>query len=77
MTSSRQPQSKAWHREPWPWIIIGLLGTTIAAGIITLWIAITHPDFLVVDETEYRQIKSEMRAQTGGDEEARPDPGDG
>jgi hypothetical protein len=75
MTQQKTPESRSWHREPWPWIIIGLLGTTIIASIVTLWIAMTNPDFLVVDDSEYQQIKSELRAQPAVEEEAREQSG--
>ncbi len=54
---------RPWYREPWPWIIIGLLGSVMVASGVTVWIAVTHPDALVVEEGEYREIRSEMRAQ--------------
>lgn len=72
---------KPWFREPWPWIIIGLLGTVILASLATLWIAIANPDAMVVDESEYNEIRSELRAQeppTDADGSARgPDAGEG
>ncbi|HKJ17049.1 MAG TPA: FixH family protein [Xanthomonadales bacterium] len=58
-----QSEGKPWHREPWPWVIVGLLGTTIVASFITLWIAVVNPDLPVVDDAEYQRIKSELRAQ--------------
>lgn len=61
--STKNASARPWHREPWPWIIIGLLGAAIIASLITLWIAVTHPDYRVVDEAEYDRIKSELRAQ--------------
>ena len=54
---------RPWHREPWPWIIIGLLGTVILASLATLWIAATNPDTLVVEGDEYREIQGRLRAQ--------------
>lgn len=66
---------RPWYREPWPWIIIGLVGSAVIASLITLWIAIANPDHLVIDDTEYQRIKSEMRAQTTAEEEdARAEP---
>ena len=62
--SLRSGSVNSWMREPWPWIIIGLLGTTIIACMITLWLAISHPDPNVVDAESYRQIQQELRAQS-------------
>ncbi|MEE4217700.1 MAG: FixH family protein [Xanthomonadales bacterium] len=58
-----QVAGKPWFREPWPWIIIGLLGTVVIASFITLWIAMSNPDALVVRDSEYKEIKGELRAQ--------------
>ena len=58
-------EPRPWHREPWPWIIIGMLGAVVTASLVTLWIAISNPDQLVVDESQYQKIKSEMRANIG------------
>ena len=55
--------TQPWYREPWPWIIIGLLGTVIIASFITLWIAIANPDRLVVDDDRYDEIRRGLRAQ--------------
>ena len=77
MTSNKESASKPWYREPWPWFIIGLLGATVAAGFITLWIAMTNPDFQVVDEEEYQRIKSELRAQSESEGEAQSQPAEG
>lgn len=76
MSQSEAKNSRSWRREPWPWFIIGLLGTTIIAGIVTVWIAVTNPDLLVVEEDEYQQIRSELRAQSDSEDD-QPDPDDG
>jgi hypothetical protein len=36
-------------------------------GLTTLYLALAHPDYLVVDDQEYNQIKSELRAQVPPD----------
>ncbi len=59
---SPKHEARPWHREPWPWFVIGLLGAAVTASLVTLWIAITNPDLLVVEDAEYQRIKSEMRA---------------
>jgi uncharacterized protein len=38
-----------WYREPWPWILIAGPAIVVVAGFITLYIAITLSDPLVVD----------------------------
>lgn len=52
-----------WYRQFWPWFIIALPASAVIASFITLWLAISHPDQLVVDEDAYRQLKSELKAQ--------------
>ncbi|HKK14476.1 MAG TPA: FixH family protein [Gammaproteobacteria bacterium] len=41
---------KPWYRQFWPWFLIALPASAVAAGIATLVIAIEHPDGLVVDD---------------------------
>ena len=65
---------RPWHREPWPWSIIGLLGAAVIASFVTLWIALRNPDIQVVDEARYDEIRSEMRAQPASDEDAQAKP---
>jgi hypothetical protein len=68
---------RPWYREPWPWIIIGLLGTVIVASFITLWIAASNPDGLVVDDVEYQEIRRGLRAQEAPESQDTPgDPDD-
>ncbi|MEM1410833.1 MAG: FixH family protein [Pseudomonadota bacterium] len=61
--SSPEPTARPWYREPWPWIIIGLLGTVVVASLATFWIAASNPDGLVVDDAEYQEIRRGLRAQ--------------
>ena len=76
MSQREEQKAGSWRSEPWPWIIIGLLGSTVIAGIITVWIAVVNPDPMVVEEGEYQQIKSELRAQSDS-EDVQPDSADG
>lgn len=48
MTATATPNP--WYREPWPWILMAGPATVIVAGFITLWLAITSFDGLVVDD---------------------------
>jgi len=43
-------QSKPWYREPWPWFLISLPASAVAAGLVTVWIAATSADGLVVGD---------------------------
>lgn len=65
-------EPRPWYREPWPWVLIAIPLLTIAASAVTLWLALSQPDHIVVDEEEYQRIRSELRAQqdTGAEPEA-------
>ena len=52
-----------WYRQFWPWFIIALPASAVVASFITLWLAISNPDQLVIDEDEYRRLNSELKAQ--------------
>jgi hypothetical protein len=51
-------------------------------GMTTLYLALTNPDHLVVDEQQYSEIESELRAQQPSDagqrdQDVSPDQEDG
>ena len=56
--------SRPWYKEPWPWVAIAIPAAAVIMGVITFYLAVSHPDYLVVEEDQYRDIKSELRAQT-------------
>ncbi len=56
-------QDLPWYRQFWPWFIIALPAAAVIASFITLWLAISHPDQLVVDDNAYRRLNSELKAQ--------------
>jgi hypothetical protein len=75
-------QHRPWYREPWPWVAIAIPLAAVIMGMTTLYLAVSNPDYLVVDDQEYSEIKSELRAQappdTGQtDQEAPRDQDDG
>lgn len=41
---------RAWHREPWPWILMSGPATVLVAGAITSWIAFSSADGLVAED---------------------------
>lgn len=54
---------KPWYREPWPWILMAGPAATIAAGAVTIWLAVSTADGLVADDY-YRRglaINQEIR----------------
>ena len=58
-----EKQLKPWYRYPWPWVAIAIPAAAVIMGMVTLYLALTNPDYLVVEEQAYREIKSELRAQ--------------
>ena len=78
-TDTVMEPGRPWYREPWPWIIIGLLGSVVIASLITVWIAATNPDGLVVDDAEYQEIRRGLRAQDSSEtpDDEEPPAGDG
>ncbi len=53
---------RPWYREPWPWVLIAIPLLTVIASAFTFWLAISHPDYLVVEPPEYQEVKSGLRA---------------
>ena len=39
-----------WYREPWPWLLMAGPAGVVAAGIVTLWLALGQDDGLVADD---------------------------
>ncbi len=54
--------ARPWYREPWPWAVIGLTGAAVAGCLITLWIALAHPQELVLDQDQYQRLDRELKA---------------
>jgi hypothetical protein len=66
-TSQLQP----WYRYPWPWVAIAIPAIAVVGGFFTLYLAITNPDPLIVDEQQYREIRADLQADPES-ESARP-----
>jgi uncharacterized protein len=45
-----QQQSEPWYRQFWPWFLIALPGSVVVASFVTLWLAISSPNPMVVDD---------------------------
>ena len=41
---------KRWYREPWVWLLIALPMTAVIGGMITIYLAVSTSDGLVVDD---------------------------
>ena len=54
---------RPWYKEPWPWVAIAIPGAAVIMGIVTFYLAVSNPDYIVVDKDQYRKVESELRAQ--------------
>ncbi|HVP30611.1 MAG TPA: hypothetical protein VMW35_15765 [Myxococcota bacterium] len=62
-TSKERSRAHGRQREPWPWILVGLLSAMIGSSLLLLWIAIAHPDPLVDgSEAPGRGVAEGLRA---------------
>ncbi len=44
------PPPAPWYRQLWPWLLISLPASAVIAGFVTLWLAMTTNNALVVDD---------------------------
>lgn len=64
--AGRSPESSQplpWYRYPWPWVAIGIPAVAVIGGLLTLYLAVTHPDPVIVDSDEYQEIRSGLQAR--------------
>ena len=66
-------QDLPWYRQFWPWFIIALPAAAVLASFFTLWLAISNPDYLVVDDEEYQRLNSGLKAEQTDKPEPLPD----
>lgn len=68
----RPPDVRPWYREPWPWVLIAIPAASVIASFFTLWLALAHPDALVVTDTEYHDVRAGLRAEPAAGTEPTP-----
>ncbi|HNE00335.1 MAG TPA: FixH family protein [Plasticicumulans sp.] len=44
------PAETRWYRQFWPWVLLGLPASAVTGCLITIWIATSNPDGVVVDD---------------------------
>lgn len=81
MTSQHQPDTRSeplqeppWYRQFWPWFIIALPAAAVIASLITLYLAVSRPVQLVVDDEEYRRLNDELKAHPVAQESEEDEP---
>lgn len=55
-------QTRPWYRYPWPWVAIAIPAVAVFGGLFTLYLAVSNPDPLVVDEHRYQELRSDLLA---------------
>jgi len=45
-----QPTAEPWYRQFWPWFLIALPASVVVASMVTIWIAVSSPNPMVVDD---------------------------
>jgi len=66
------PPPEPWYRQFWPWFLIALPGSVVIASMFTLWLAVSRPNPMVVDDyariarsTEQRMERDQAAAALG------------
>jgi uncharacterized protein len=59
--ASRLPEP--WYRQFWPWFLIALPGSVVVASFVTLWLAISSPNPMVVDDYSRIARSTELRLE--------------
>ncbi len=54
---------KAWYRQFWPWFVFALPGLAVAAGIVTIILAVSNPE--VVLEQDQGTSSTDLGSATG------------
>lgn len=62
---------KPWYRYGWVWFLIGIPGSAVIAGSITIWIAFTMGDTLVADDYYKEGRAINQRLEKDGEAAAR------
>ena len=50
MSNPNQVENQPWYHNPMVWMVIALPATAVVAGLLTVYIAVTNQDSLVVDD---------------------------
>lgn len=61
--SERGQPPEPWYRQFWPWFLIALPATMVAASFVTLWLAMSTPNPMVVDDYARIARSTELRLE--------------
>lgn len=48
--ASLKTSTEPWYRQGWPWFLMAIPAVAVVAGLVTLWLAVSTWDGLVVDD---------------------------
>lgn len=60
-------QNRPWYKEPWPWVAIAIPVSAMIMGFTTLYLAVSNPDPVILDEQKYQEISSGLKAQSASE----------
>ncbi|NMG74538.1 FixH family protein [Aromatoleum diolicum] len=70
--ASLKSSTEPWYRQGWPWFLMAIPAVSVVAGLVTLWLAVSTWDGLVVDDyyqegktIEKTLARSERAAELG------------
>ncbi|MEJ8568316.1 FixH family protein [Elongatibacter sediminis] len=75
--SSPSGAPRPWYREPWPWVLIAIPAITVVACGVTLWLALSRPETVVLDLNRYEEVKAALKAQPAASGVPADRPGSG
>lgn len=68
MSQSNPIHKEIWWKQPWPWIILGMLGSVVVASVITIVIAVKTQDTLV--DSDYTKAGKTINLRLEKDQRA-------
>jgi hypothetical protein len=61
-------QKEIWWKQPWPWIILAMLGSVVVASMVTIFIAVKTQDSLV--DSDYTKAGKSINLRLEKDQKA-------
>jgi hypothetical protein len=58
-------QNEPWQRNPWVWLIIAIPSLTVAGCLVTIYLALSRPDYLVSDRADVA-VEAEQASRAAG-----------
>ncbi len=52
-----------WYRQFWPWFLIALPASAVAASLFTIWLAVSNPNSMVVDDYSRIALTTQQRME--------------